>query len=163
MNILHRLNATHKEIVPDEIMQETIFYHRMMVDQTKILCQMLDPTERELQAEFMEFTFQFEQLLLQAVELDSMRPHGKLIPQMERFLRLSMDNVQSLCEFKKQIHQLVLKGKIKSRIHPLLAGHICQEADRFHHLLGHYSHHESLSHNHTRNEEETSDSPEYSD
>ncbi|HBI04485.1 MAG TPA: hypothetical protein DDY49_10715 [Paenibacillaceae bacterium] len=163
MNILHRIHVGHREMVPDEIMQEIIFYHRMMVDQTKILCQMLDPTERELQAEFMEFSFQFEQLLLHAVELDTMRPQGKFIPQMERFIRLSIDNVRSLCEFKKQIHQFVIKGKAKSRIHPLLAGHICHEADRFHHLLGLYSRNDSLTNNQAKDKAEFSDSPESSD
>lgn len=139
MSVLQQIHSGTHEPLADAMMRELIFYHRMMMDHIKILCQMLDPTERELQAEALEFSFQFEQLLLQGVELDTMRPPGKVIPQMERYLQLSTDNVRSLCEFKKQIYQLLIRRKLKSRIHPLLAGHVCQEADRFHHLLGSYA------------------------
>lgn len=166
MSVMQQLHRGTNDPLPDGMMRGMIFYHRVMVDHTKLLCQMLDPTERELQAEALEFSFQFEQLLLQAVELDTMRPHGKLIPQMERFLRVSTDNVRSLCGFKKQIHQLLLRGKLKSRIHPLLAGHICHEADRFHYLLGDYA--RSLQENgeieiHSPERDEPSDSAESSD
>lgn len=174
MNILQQIHNGTIESLPDAMMRELIFYHRMMMDHIKILCQMLDPSERELQAEAQEFSFQFEQLLLQGVELDTMRPPGKIIPQMERYLLLSTDNVRSLCEFKKQIYQLLIRRKLKSRIHPLLAGHVCQEADRFHHLLGSYSQaltkemdnekEVQIASNEAEQEtEEPSDSPEFSD
>src|SRR6478609_2577078 len=77
------------------------------------------------------FSYDFDQLVFQARDLESMKPQSQTVPLLDQFLDQNRVSVSSLRDFKKTARDLIEQCKIKSIIHPLLADHVFREADRF--------------------------------
>ncbi|MFC5464173.1 DUF2935 domain-containing protein [Lederbergia graminis] len=115
----------------DTIIQENLFFLRIMADHAKFIGHLLDPSERKLVDQAREFGHDFDQLVFQAIDLDSMRPHSETVPILDQFLDQNRVSVASLRDFKKTARELIEACRIKSNIHPLLADHTFREAERF--------------------------------
>nr|WP_272944737.1 DUF2935 domain-containing protein [Gorillibacterium massiliense] len=130
-NRLEQLNAGKLDPLPDAIINENVFFLRIMADHAKFIAHLLDPSERKLVDQAREFSDDFDKLLFQARDLDSMRPQSQTAPLLDQFLDQNRVSVQSLRDFKKTARDLIEACRIKSIIHPLLADHVFREAERF--------------------------------
>lgn len=130
-NRLKELNEGKLALQPDTIIQENLFFLKIMADHAKFIGHLLDPSERKLVEQAREFSHDFDQLVFQAVDLDSMRPQSETVPIMDQFLDQNRVSVVSLRDFKKTARDLIEACRIKSNIHPLLADHTFREAERF--------------------------------
>lgn len=130
-NRLKELNEGKLTPLPDAIVEENVFFLRIMADHAKFIGHLLDPSERKLVEQAREFSHDFDQLLFQAVDLDSMRPQSETEPLLDQFLDQNRVSVVSLRDFKKTARDLIEACRIKSNIHPLLADHTFREAERF--------------------------------
>lgn len=130
-NRLKELNEGKLAPEPDKIIQENVFFLRIMADHSKFIGHLLDPSERKLVDQAREFSHDFDQLLFQAADLDSMRPQSETVPILDQFLDQNRVSVVSLRDFKKTARDLIEACRIKSNIHPLLADHTFREAERF--------------------------------
>lgn len=130
-NRLRELNTGTLEPLPDAIIKENVFFLRIMADHAKFISHLLDPSERKLIEQANEFSHDFDQLLFQAIDLESMRPQSQTYPLLDQFLDQNRVSVKSLRDFKKTARELIDACRIKSIIHPLLADHVFREAERF--------------------------------
>lgn len=130
-NRLHELNTGRLEPLPDAIIDENIFFLRIMADHAKFIGHLLDPSERQLVEQARNFSHDFDQLLFQAIDLSGMRPQSQTDPLLDQFLDQNRVSVVALRDFKKTARDLIEACKIKSIIHPLLADHVFREAERF--------------------------------
>ncbi|ALS26405.1 hypothetical protein IJ21_09960 [Paenibacillus sp. 32O-W] len=130
-NRLTELNTGRLEPLPDAIIDENVFFLRIMADHAKFISHLLDPSERKLVDQANNFSHEFDQLLFQARDLDSMRPQSQTAPLLDQFLDQNRVSVKSLRDFKKTARELINACRIKSIIHPLLADHVFREAERF--------------------------------
>ncbi len=128
---LEELNSGQLEPLPDAIIDENLFFLKIMADHAKFIGHLLDPSERKLVQQVREFSHDFDQLLFQAIDLSSMRPQSQTVPLLGQFLDQNRVSVVSLRDFKKTARDLIEACKIKSIIHPLLADHVFREAERF--------------------------------
>ena len=130
-NRLAELNTGRLEPLPDAIIDENVFFLRIMADHAKFISHLLDPSERKLVEQANNFSQEFDQLLYQARDLDSMRPQSQTVPLLDQFLDQNRVSVKSLRDFKKTARDLIEACRIKSIIHPLLADHVFREAEHF--------------------------------
>lgn len=65
------------------------------------------------------FSNDFDQLLFQAVDIESMKPQSQTMPLLDQFLDQNRVSVVSLRDFKKTARDLIEECKIKSIILPL--------------------------------------------
>ncbi|HLO13081.1 MULTISPECIES: DUF2935 domain-containing protein [Neobacillus] len=128
---LFELNEGKLNALPDAIIKENVFFLRIMADHAKFIGHLLDPSERKLIDVARNFSNDFDQLLYQARDLESMKPQSQTVPLLDQFLDQNRVSVSSLRDFKKTARDLIEQCKIKSIIHPLLADHVFREADRF--------------------------------
>jgi hypothetical protein len=130
-NRLEQLNTGSLDALPDAIINENVFFLRIMADHAKFIAHLLDPSERKLVEQARQFGEEFDQLLFQARDIDSMRPQSQTVPLLDQFLDQNRVSVKSLRDFKKTARELIEACRIKSIIHPLLADHVFREAERF--------------------------------
>ncbi|MDQ0268657.1 DUF2935 domain-containing protein [Cytobacillus purgationiresistens] len=128
---LIELNEGKLKPLPDAIIKENVFFLRIMADHAKFIGHLLDPSERKLIDIARNFSNDFDQLMYQAKDLESMKPQSQTVPLLDQFLDQNRVSVSSLRDFKKTARDLIEECKIKSIIHPLLADHVFREADRF--------------------------------
>lgn len=130
-NRLEELNTGRLEPLPDAIIDENVFFLKIMADHAKFISHLLDPSERKLVQQANEFSHDFDTLLFQAQDLSSMRPQSQTVPLLDQFLDQNRVSVVSLRDFKKTARDLIQACRVKSIIHPLLADHVFREAERF--------------------------------
>lgn len=130
-NRLKELNEGKLQPLPEAIIKENVFFLKIMADHAKFIGHLLDPSERKLVDQARDFSHDFDQLLFQAVDLDSMRPESETPALLDQFLDQNRVSVVSLRNFKKTARDLIEECRIKSNIHPLLADHVFREAERF--------------------------------
>jgi Domain of unknown function (DUF2935) len=130
-NRLKELNEGKIIPLPEAIIKENVFFLKIMADHSKFIGHLLDPSERKLVEQAREFSHDFDQLVFQAIDLDSMRPQSETPPILDQFLDQNRVSVVALRDFKKTARELIEACRIKSNIHPLLADHTFREAERF--------------------------------
>lgn len=130
-NRLAELNNGQLEPLADAIIDENVFFLKIMADHAKFIGHLLDPSERKLVEQARDFSHDFDELLWQAQDLSSMRPQSQTQPLLSQFLNQNRVSVASLRDFKKTARDLIEACRIKSIIHPLLADHVYREAERF--------------------------------
>lgn len=134
-NRLEELNQGRLDPLPDAIINENVFFLRIMADHAKFIGHLLDPSERQLVEQARNFSHDFDTLLFQAIDLSSMRPQSQTKPLLSQQLDESKVSVTSLRDFKKTARDLIDECRIKSIIHPLLADHVFREAERFLYII----------------------------
>lgn len=130
-NRLKELNEGKIIPLPEAIIKENVFFLKIMADHSKFIGHLLDPSERKLVDQARDFSHDFDQLVFQAIDLDSMRPQSETKPILDQFLDQNRVSVVALRDFKKTARELIEACRIKSNIHPLLADHTFREAERF--------------------------------
>ncbi len=130
-NRLEQLNSGTLDPLPDAIINENVFFLRIMADHAKFIGHLLDPSERQLVDQARQFSEDFDKLLFQARDIDSMRPQSQTSPILDQMLDQNRVSVKSLRDFKKTARDLIEACRIKSIIHPLLADHVFRETERF--------------------------------
>lgn len=128
---LKELNKGNLAPLQDAIIKENVFFLRIMADHAKFIGHLLDPSERKLEDLARNFSHDFDQLLFQAKDLESMCPQSQTVPLLDQFLDQNRVSVKALRDFKKTARDLIEECRIKSIIHPLLADHVFREAERF--------------------------------
>ncbi|MFD2371626.1 DUF2935 domain-containing protein [Brevibacillus sp. GCM10020057] len=135
MKRLEQLNTGTLDPLPDAVINENVFFLRIMADHAKFINHLLDPSERKLVEQARDFSHDFDQLLFQAIDLDSMRPESQTRPLLSQFVDQNRVSVRQLRDFKKTAYELIEACKIKSIIPPLLADHVFREASHFLEIL----------------------------
>jgi len=131
LKLLQKIQDGEMESPVDSIVSDNVFWLRHMADHARFIAGLLDPSERGFVEQANAFAVQFEQLQLQARDLDSMlwqfRPNNDLI-------RFEMDATKAtiqIRDFKKAARDLISCCKVVSLIPPLLADHVLREAEYF--------------------------------
>ncbi len=141
----------------EELLQENLFWLRIMADHSKFISHLLDPSERRFKANAEDFSEKFDDLRLHTKDFESMlvpqtfensllddtspiqiRPgvFGTGLPQpfsigsLERFTKEAIEATIQLRDFKLAARDLISNCKILSIISPLLADHVFREAQR---------------------------------
>jgi hypothetical protein len=72
ITVLFKLNEGIDEPIEAQIVRENVFWLRIMADHSRFIRDLLDPSERKLVEQSQAFAREFDQLLAQARDLDSM-------------------------------------------------------------------------------------------
>ncbi|MCR8986966.1 DUF2935 domain-containing protein [Brevibacillus laterosporus] len=132
---LEQLNTGTLDPLPDAIINENVFFLKIMADHAKFINHLLDPSERKLVEQARDFSHDFDQLLYQAIDLDSMSPQSQTVPLLSQFVDQNRVSVRQFRDFKKTARDLIEACRIKSIIPPLLADHVFREASHFLEIL----------------------------
>ncbi len=141
----------------ETLIQEELFWLRIMADHSKFILHLLDPSERRFTEIAESFSQRFDQLRLHARDFESMlvpqtfensllddadifqtRPGvlGEGLPEpfsigtLERFTDEAVAATKELRDFKKTALELITNCRVLSIISPLLADHVLREAVR---------------------------------
>ena len=93
---LKEFNEGKLQLLPEAIIKENVFFLKIMADHAKFIGHLLDPSERKLVEQAREFSHDFDQLLYQALDLESMRPQSETPPLLHQFLDQNRVSVVSL-------------------------------------------------------------------
>lgn len=130
---LRNLNRGMSEPLADRIVDENVFWLRIMADHSKFIASLLDQSERKLVTVANTFSDEFDQLLAQARDLESMVKQTE--PSFFNTLTGFTTDVQmattDLRNFKKDARDLIRQCQSLSIINPLLADHVTREANKF--------------------------------
>jgi hypothetical protein len=137
MNTLTKLNQGILEPIQDAIIHENVFWLRIMMEHSRFIASLLDQSERNLINTARKFGDDFEVLLNQARDVESMLLRKKpTYPIIGKMNKDSADATEELRNFKKAGLELIKTCQIKSVINPLLADHVLREAEHFLFMIG---------------------------
>lgn len=116
----------------EELIEDEVFWLRIMADHSKFILHLLDPSERKFIMQSQMFSDTFDRLRCHAEDFNSMleltpRP----IPSLLRFTGDVLEEGVSIRNFKAAATQLLRECKVLSIIPPLLGDHVRREAERF--------------------------------
>jgi hypothetical protein len=133
VNTLENLNEGKTDPLADQIVDENVFWLRIMADHSKFISHLLDPDERKLITVANTFSSEFDQLLAQARDLESMvkQTEPSFFNVLNRFNEDSKRATTDLRNFKQDARDLIEQCQILSLINPLLADHVTREANKF--------------------------------
>lgn len=129
---LRKFNQGIMDPVQDAIIQENVFWLRIMMEHSRFIASLLDQSERNLVNTARKFGDDFEVLLNQARDVESMllnkQPTYPIIGKMNKD---SENATMELRDFKKTGLELIKTCQIRNVINPLLADHVVREAEHF--------------------------------
>lgn len=133
---MHFLNLLRRPIPEDPLfllLQEEVFWLRIMKEHIELVIHLLDPSERELIAQADNFRMTFSRLFETAQDLESMsETRPKNFNTVVRFTETVIQNTIKLRNFKAAAYELALLCEVLSIIStPLLLDHLRREADKF--------------------------------
>lgn len=132
MRTLTKFNQGILDPIQDAIINENVFWLKIMMEHSRFIASLLDQSERNLVRTALKFGDDFETLLNQARDVESMlyrkRPTYPIIGKMNKD---SEDATTELRGFKKAGLDLIRSCQIRNVINPLLADHVLREADHF--------------------------------
>lgn len=108
-----------------ELINEKVFWDRIMAEHSLFIAHLLDPTETELIKTADDFAQRFFKLEERAKDARNKR----CIPR--ELLNDEIRATRQIRDFKETANQLILKCQIRSIIIPLLADHVLREANHF--------------------------------
>jgi hypothetical protein len=126
LTTLQELNAGKIEPIRDEIIDENVFFLRIMAEHSKFISHLLDPTETKLIQTANQFAGRFDNLLAQARDIKLPTKRSGLL-----FLEKVEGATTELRNFKRQATKLIEDCQIRSIIDPRLAAHVTREANKF--------------------------------
>ena len=136
MRTLKKFNKGILEPIQDAIINENVFWLRIMMEHSRFIASLLDQSERNLVKTALKFGDDFETLLNQARDVESMlyrkQPTYPIIGKMNEDSENATTELQS---FKKAGLELIQSCQIKSVINPLLADHVVREAGHFLYMI----------------------------
>jgi hypothetical protein len=133
---LQKFNQGILEPIQDAIISENVFWLRIMMEHSRFISSLLDQSERKLVTTARGFADDFETLLNQARDVESMlynkQPTYPIIGKMNKD---SESAATELLNFKKAGLELIKTCQIKNVINPLLADHVVREAEHFLYMI----------------------------
>lgn len=141
VNTLENLNKGNTDPLADQIVDENVFWLRIMADHSKFIAHLLDPSERKLVSVASTFSNEFDQLLAQARDLESMvkQTEPSFFGTLTRFTSDVQSATTDLRNFKQDARDLIRQCRLLSLINPLLADHVTREANKFLSILNELS------------------------
>lgn len=136
MRTLKKFNEGVLEPIQDAIINENVFWLRIMMEHSRFISALLDQSERNLVNTARKFGDDFEVLLNQARDVESMLTHKK--PTYPIIGKLNKDSENAATEirnFKKTGLELIKSCQIRNVINPLLADHVVREAEHFLYMI----------------------------
>ena len=127
-----RLNEGILDPIQDAIIKENVFWLKIMMEHSRFIASLLDQSERNLVHTASKFGDDFEVLLNQARDVESMLLKRK--PTYPIIGKLNQDSENATVElrnFKQAGLDLIKSCQIRSVIDPLLADHVVREANHF--------------------------------
>jgi hypothetical protein len=132
MRTLQKLNQGILDPIQDAIIQENVFWLRIMMEHSRFISALLDQSERNLVVTARKFGDDFETLLNQARDVESMLSNKKpTYPIIGKMNQDSESATEELRDFKKAGLELIKTCQIRNVINPLLADHVVREAEHF--------------------------------
>lgn len=136
MRSLKKFNQGILEPIQDAIINENVFWLRIMMEHSRFISALLDQSERNLVNTARKFADDFEILLNQARDVESMLYHKKpTYPIIGKLNKDSESAATELLAFKKAGLDLIKSCQIRNVINPLLADHVVREADHFLYMI----------------------------
>jgi hypothetical protein len=136
MRTLKKFNQGILEPIQDAIINENVFWLRIMMEHSRFISSLLDQSERNLVNTARKFGDDFETLLNQARDVESMlsrkQPTYPIIGKMNKD---SENAGQEILAFKKTGLELIKSCQIRNVINPLLADHVVREAEHFLYMI----------------------------
>jgi hypothetical protein len=126
LKTLQQLNQGIVQPVKDEIIEDNVFFLRIMAEHSKFISHLLDPTEKRLIVKANQFGREFDNLLAKARNIQLPTKRSAL-----NFLNTVEGATKELRTFKQQATRLIEQCQIKSIINPRLAAHVTREAMKF--------------------------------
>ncbi len=114
-----------------EIIDEKVFWDRIMSEHALFIAHLLDPTEVSLIRTSYSFARKFRNLQKRAIKVKRTASSTKL----RVLVRDEINSTTAIRNFKNTGDQLILMNQIRSIIIPLLADHVLREANHFLRLL----------------------------
>lgn len=129
---LMKFNQGIMEPVQDAVISENVFWLRIMMEHSRFISSLLDQSERILVHQATKFADDFELLLGQARDVESMlynkQPTYPIIAKMNKD---SENATMELRNFKRAGLEFIRTCQIRNIINPLLADHVVREAEHF--------------------------------
>lgn len=136
MRTLKKFNKGILEPIQDAIINENVFWLKIMMEHSRFIASLLDQSERNLVNTARKFGDDFETLLNQARDVESMLYHKQpTYPIIGKMNKDSENATSELRSFKKAGLDLIKSCQIRSVINPLLADHVVREADHFLYMI----------------------------
>jgi hypothetical protein len=132
MRTLKKFNEGILDPIQDAIIKENVFWLKIMMEHSRFIASLLDQSERNLVHTASKFGDDFEVLLNQARDVESMLLKRK--PTYPIIGKLNHDSENATVElrnFKKVGLDLIKSCQIRNVIDPLLADHVVREANHF--------------------------------
>jgi hypothetical protein len=126
LKTLQELNRGILEPVKDDIIEENVFFLRIMAEHSKFISHLLDPTEKKLIRQANQFGQRFDNLLLKAKTIEFPTKSSA-----RNFLSTVGGATKELRNFKQQATKLIEDCQIQGLINPKLAAHVTREAKKF--------------------------------
>ncbi len=136
MRTLKKFNKGILEPIQDAIINENVFWLRIMMEHSRFIASLLDQSERNLVNVSRKFGDDFETLLNQARDVESMLYHKQpTYPIIGKMNKDSENATTELQAFKKAGLELIKSCQIRNVINPLLADHVLREAGHFLYMI----------------------------
>ncbi|PLS18769.1 hypothetical protein CVD28_06540 [Bacillus sp. M6-12] len=136
MRTLKKFNKGILEPIQDAIINENVFWLRIMMEHSRFISALLDQSERNLVNTARKFGDDFETLLNQARDVESMlyrkQPTYPIIGKLNKDSENAATELQA---FKKTGLELIQSCQIRNVINPLLADHVLREAGHFLYMI----------------------------
>lgn len=120
-----KLNNDSNFIDQRELLQEEVFWNRIMAEHSKFIRGLLDPTEEQLIEISNTFANKFDELTKAAKAAE------QSTYQLAGLTNQTLEETKKIKEFKTQGTEGLLTCKIKSIIVPLLADHVLRESNHY--------------------------------
>lgn len=136
MRTLKKFNEGILDPIQDTIIKENVFWLRIMMEHSRFIASLLDQSERNLVVQARKFGDDFEVLLNQARDVESMLyKKSPTYPIIGRLNKDSENATHELRNFKQAGLDLIKSCQIRNVIDPLLADHVVREADHFLYMI----------------------------
>ncbi len=113
----------------NDLIEEEVFWNRIMAEHAKFIRGLLDPTEQTLFDKANLFGKEFDELTAESIKAQN---NPEIIPKVTAE---SLDATKNIRDFKAAGTAGILQCKIRSIILPLLADHTLREANHFIYIL----------------------------
>jgi hypothetical protein len=129
IRILTRLQNRERLDTVNDLVEQEIFWNRIMAEHSKFIRGLLDPTENDLINKANDFGNEFDQLTQKAIKATE---QAALISGVTNE---SLKAVKEIKDFKTAGTKGMIECKIKSIMVPLLGDHVLREANHYLRIL----------------------------
>lgn len=119
----------------NSIVQENVFWTRIMADHAKFIRSLIDPSERRIVKTADDFSEEFDALNLQARDFEDFLWNFHSVPSLPRFETELIGSTRRIRDFKAEAARLIQDCQALGVAPALLLDHVRREADHFLQIL----------------------------